>query len=403
MAFEKPVPSLGMLPLELIEMINQHMDVIDQLCMALCNRWLFACNPQVLYWIWGQFYRVERSVHDLRLEDEENKDYNEQIIKEFLTRLDVTDPRWFLCKGCERLHRVQDAEAPHPFSEKPICSKATESWRMPFMLNGQSLPLSSYPTYAAHKIFFVHVQLAMREFRLGPGCGISLEALSYKEAGIFPAGSHPAFSHRYEPNMESANLDKEMSKTIFSVDARASTEAPSPSLILRVQELCLVREDCAHTLLPQAVNMVRICWHMNSQVSNINAMVCSLFGNYWSGKDGNMGWEGRCPECNTSWHIQVRAVDHFGGVCLVITRWIDLGFGNDPEDPHWRALVEPRFQLAPLELAQDPRKRFEGLPDTKTSPSEEDQFFKNLDLLVGLKFLAVMSRLDMSRWYQTFV
>lgn len=111
-----------------------------------------------------------------------------------------------------------------------------------------------------------------------------------------------------------------------------------------------------------------------------------------------------CPECSTSWNLHLREVE-VDVVCLVLTRWKDLGPGLSPEDLRWRVQVPwgPFLSLSSTTLLNDPRMRFERhAKDPRGHWSQrlsfEDMLTRNLALLLEQRYQRVMKQWTPMWW-----
>lgn len=391
-AVGKPRANLGDLPIELLEMVAKHLVPLDLLCLSLCNKWLHESFPKV------QFY---------------NFGYEEATFLEFLHRLAKYEPRHYICKSCHRLHHVQSVQLPGPLCKPPSCYDAPSQltlrpWNRTdhYLFLDQPLRLTQFPCYTPYKFYFVHLQLAMRRFMHGPEFGIPVESLSYTEVATSRIVTKANTIH---PELEETRLIDERVQlntqtTLFSVDARICTSPPS--LFLRTQELAVVCREKAWKLLPDPfTDSIRICWHISTSNSGdlyIWNTISELVRQYQRGKRGkSLIVQGRCPRCDTAWKAQVREIEP-NDVSLVITRWINLGSGLDPEDSLWRSCMESRHYLRSNMRVADPRVRFEMDSVQARSGSaleEEALFWRNSELLRGRKYLELMSELDGQRWF----
>ncbi|KAJ5732696.1 hypothetical protein N7493_004177 [Penicillium malachiteum] len=390
---EKPKANLGELPLEILELITNHLVQLDITCLALCNHWLFRCFSSAMV---RKYYTREK--------------YENWAFKELLHRLNNSEARVFLCYSCNRLHRVQDVSLPGSVSTEPGCfSQRKTKYHSRYLT--QPIRLIEFPCYTDYKFHFVHLQLAMREiyhrdFYDGPGFGIPVESFFYTEVSTGPIGRKNPTSLEQQISNISTETTKSAERTLLSVDARIFKDGRNPSLCLRIQELALVEPQDTNKLIPGPDDHIRICWHVRSGSTEIDDLVRMMVQRFRNGKRGSsLVEQNRCSQCNTSWKIQVREVEveaRQKSVCLVITRWIDLGSGKSPEDPRWRSFIESRNTLSNGHIVSDPRVRFEKdsvqALGREIVLSEEAIFWKNVGLFSGDRYRHVMVQLDASRW-----
>ncbi|KAJ5892522.1 hypothetical protein N7504_009213 [Penicillium tannophilum] len=391
---EKPRAHLDALPIELLEMVAKFLLPVDLLCLSLCSKWLHGSFPKV------QFY---------------NFGYDEAIFLDFLDRLARDEPHHYICKSCHRLHRIEYVQLPGPLCKPPSCYEtpsklALNHWNKKdhYLFLDQPLILIQFPSYTQYKFYFVHLQLAMRRFMYGPGFGIPIESLFYTEVATSPIAKD---SNTINPQLEVSRItDDEVQlntqTTLFSVEARIC--ADPPSFCMRSQEMAVVCREKALTLLPNPfADSIRICLHISTAGSGdlfIWNRVSELVKQYHCGERGKyLTAQGRCPRCNTAWKAQVREIEP-NDVSLVITRWMSLGAGLDPEDPMWRSFIESKHYLPFDTVAADPRVLFEMdsvQARSGSALSEEALFLRNSELLRAGNYRESMSELDGQRWIMT--
>lgn len=315
------------LPLELLRMVVEHLSPVDFACLALCNHLLM-------------FYFAESAFHHTANECLEGSQDKTRIRTriDFLTRLSRDLPPYYLCHTCQRLHLWQRIALPSPKFNLPSCSEtlARKDWHLkaPFCH-------CLYPCYDQHKFHFVHLQLAMRRFYYGPHFGIPVESLFYTEAGTQVLGGLPDSWIGSAPN-STQELHSNYMTTLKSFEARICSTPPS--LCLRIQELAVVRRQNISRIFPVPMaSCMRICHHIGSGNSaffasesnpaDFDKFLTSFIEQYRS--DATLKHlvhqRQRCDNCNTSWKLEIRDLGK-KDVCLVSTRWIDLGPGLSPQD-----------------------------------------------------------------------
>ncbi|KAJ5935410.1 hypothetical protein N7466_004957 [Penicillium verhagenii] len=400
---EKPRPNLGDLPLEIIDEIRVYLEPLDILCLAVCNKWLFSSFPVI------QFY---------------NFNFDEYFLFEFLVRLDKTEPRNYLCHSCKRLHSAISVPLPGPTKRPPNChgipASGTTYSGYHHLYMDQTLRFCHYPSYTPYQFSFVHLQLAMRSFKHGDNFGIPVECLGYTEIAICPVAettNNPLTPSQHTQRLKELTLHEETRpnsvNVLFSVDARICAKNPhAPTLCLRTQELAMACRQKVWLISPDLwTDWVRICWHIStagfeSQDSHgIRHEIRELLRLFQLGeRPEKLFLQGRCKKCNTSWKIQVR---EFGpnDVCLVVTRWINLGSGRTPKDLVWRSLVESKPLLPSEMMTDDPRMQFERdsvQARSEDALSDEGLFWKNADILQEKGYRHLMTEVGVGRWYAPF-
>ncbi|KAJ5632597.1 hypothetical protein N7490_008936 [Penicillium lividum] len=391
---EKPRANLGDLPFEILENVAKHLSQLELLCLSLCNVWLYSSFPE------AQYYHF-------------NSD--EGILLEFLRRLARSEPRHYLCHSCKRLHRVQSVEPPGPFSKPPKCHGVPSPYYQSaidtnyhYLYLDQPLRMTQFPCYAKYKFYFVHLQLAMRSFTYGPEFGIPVESLFYTEVATssIATNTNPAQPIQLdESQLSGEETQLNTQTTLFTVDARICMK--QKSLCMRTQELVVVRREKVQQLSPGVwSDWIRICWHISTTASGsenneIVNIVREFVKMYEGGEEvGKLIASGRCNRCNTAWKVQIREIER-RDVCLVLTRWMNLGSGLNPQDSVWRSLIESKHSLRSVLMKHDPRVQFEH--DSVQARSgklltEEALFWRNVELLRGKRYRRLMIKLDDSRW-----
>ncbi|KAJ5697745.1 hypothetical protein N7488_011429 [Penicillium malachiteum] len=325
------------LPPELVLMIFRYLSPVDITCLALCNHYFMSCSSK-LDTLLGKRWpgvRTGRSDDDLQID--------------LLTRLARNLPHTTFV-----LHA-------YDFTFGNICFDAIQDRNSSLLMKAN---LSLFPTYSFFKFHFVHLHLAMRRYYFGPSFGITAESLMYTEVNpyrlLYPRTS--SFTCRTE---------------LKSIEARVCTN-PS-GLGIRMQSLAVVNRQDVQTIFDQK-DMVQICNHRMTFSADSPDIYKSCLRSQKDEADGEMSQlctQGKCDRCNTSWKLELREIEK-QDVCLLLTRWKDLGPGLNPEDDHWRIEQFWAFEktLEPSERVGDPRERFERLSecDSPQLLSQEDMF-----------------------------
>lgn len=373
---QKPI-TLPDLALELLLMISDHLSPVDIACLALCNRRLL--------------FSLGSACHDLPKNRTGGPEDGLRI--DFLTRFSRDLPQYYLCHACLRLHLWQKVALPGPKFKVPAC---VESLDQSVHRLKQPLDVFHYPSYTYYKFHFVHLQLAMRRFYYGAEFGIPVQSLLYTEVGTNPLTSKALKPKK--PHDEEEFQCSHMT-TLISVDARICLNPPS--LYLRTQELAVVRRQNLSLLFPYLENYaMHICMHIN-RISNLNSVGYGLINRYRSNTTIKPRDKGRCDKCNTSWQIEIRNMGQ-KDVCLVFTRWLDLGPGLSPDDNRWRCHNDHEFEgnLAEHEKT-DSRQRFENdsiQANCSDVLSEEEMYYGNIRFLQDQAYRTLMTRFGIADW-----
>lgn len=373
--------NLDFLPPELLLLISQHLSPVDSTCLALCNHRLFTIPfPDLLRRSPSEGSRGS-SVDNLRID--------------LLTTLTRNWPEYYLCYACMRLHLWRHVKLPAPGFKLRGCYDGLP-WDKAKSLC-LSLFLPQFPTYSTYGFHWLHLYLAMRRFYLGASFGIPLESLFYTEV---TRDSHP--STYSQQKMPEANLHRVTRTSLRSVEARIS---PSPSsFCLRIQELAITSRQNASYIFPRRLPF-EVCRHINNQsFVEIIKSVLEVYRQEGPGTPG-LSDHGQCHECNTAWSLDLREVE-VDKVCLVLTRWKDLGPGLSPEDPRWRVQLPwgPWVSLADTDMLNDPRVRFETYAEDCQGPSSQrlsvDEILaRNLALLRNRRYQRTMKQWQDGRWF----
>lgn len=145
---------------------------------------------------------------------------------------------------------------------------------------------------------------------------------------------------------------------------------------------------------------MHICMHIN-HIFNLNSVVHGLVNKYRSDTTTKPRDKGRCEECNTLWQIEIRNMGQ-KDVCLVLTRWLDLGPGLSPDDDRGRCHNDHEFEvnLAEHEKA-DSRKRFGNdsiQANSSDALSEEEMYYRNIQFIQDQAYRKLMTRFGVVSW-----
>ncbi|KAJ6002660.1 hypothetical protein N7451_005207 [Penicillium sp. IBT 35674x] len=365
-------------------MVKEHLSPIDTACLALCN------------------HNLERFLKPAA----QHLSTDSHLRMEFLTRLSRDVPEYYSCFMCARLHPWRKIESPSPTFKLFDCSISLprEKWHLRWpMFRGV------YPYGDFHDIHFVHLQLAMRRYYYGAEFGIPVESLFYTEVATWPLGDNGRASTASKSTLISPELHYMTS--LKSVEARVSISAPGPGLCLRTQELAVGRRENISKIFPRsASDLMYVCRHigvlpsassmLDLRTTGLRDLITSLIPQYSGNGSGKpIHWQ-RCQSCNTSWKLEIR--DLGNDICLVSTRWVDLGPGLTPEDARWRIhhYGGSGIMLDDHDLVGDPRVRFEeNFLQGSSALTEDELFQRNISFLKGQTYQTRMTRWGPSRWY----
>ncbi len=174
----------------------------------------------------------------------------------------------------------------------------------------------------------------------------------------------------------------------------------------------MTHQQSASHLFPRR-SRIQICRHIRAPASisteshRFGEIIDSVFEGYrQQGQTFAKLWcHGKFHQCDTSWSLELRDVET-NDVCLVLTRWKDLGPGLTPEDLRWRIQLPwgPFVSLENANILNDPRARFEieaKNPQGHWSQnlSVDDMLARNLALLRGRRYRRIMKQQRPGRWY----
>lgn len=221
-------------------------------------------------------------------------------------------PHHFLCYCCIILHKF---DGPEEFGLRGM--RVMSRCRLPCLVeylwqeNELQMQIHHFALHTDYCLSFMHLQLAMKQFYLGPRCGITTESLSHVEVK-----EHPKVT------------------TLYSIEAQICTEPVG--LYLRIQDIMLVKDPTTNLFGESITSIIpshdfSICPHIGSP--DIESLVEPLLLHHIEGTLFSQ-LDGTCVTCNTDCHFEIR--EHCGCGALIVTRWINLGPGLNPDGPLWR-------------------------------------------------------------------
>lgn len=349
--------TLAGLPLELLLSITRLLPLDDWICLALCNRGLYAIFDQ--------------RTNAARMSKRDNLPV--------LRRLERDLPNYFLCYVCYVLHRYDGTECIGLSGSR----SEQKRWFLPCFVEMQKhrkdLRLKEYQAFAwrsEHNIYFLNVQLAMKRFYYGEKFGIGTEALSHTQAQTHPAkSSYPKIT------------------SLLSIDAQIYSK--KPGLCLRKQHIMFVygtRPDlllsrCDANSIDEPPRVMFICAHVLSlkQAKLLDTAVNAHIDGKKSPRSTH-----KCKKCNTDYLIEV--CGYGSDLALVLTTWVNLGTGLTPDEPRWKVLSvanqDEDMKLGLNDQKDSPRACFE-----KASPRPLEALRScNLSYLKNQRFKQIMSQ-----------
>lgn len=331
------------LPTELLLQICEALKPVDLVCLCLCNN--------QLHMIFRRYYRLS-SLRKDKLS--------------ILSRLERDLPEYFACDICTILHKYDGSESfglsgmVHKRSCPLPCVRKGYKLAGDYF-GGSSMSLRTHCTFshAMNRISFLQIKLAMRRFRYGSHSGINTESLSYVQVRCYP---HP---------LEVSPLEYPTIDTLFSIQAQICSKPLG--VYIRMQDIVLfgIWEDSKIDSPSNPLSLYEICDH-----TSLQSKAFALDFVYEGFKEF-LAYT--CRKCNTESLIEIRRLG--SRVALIMTRWVNLGTGQDREDPLWKIhTFDPKNPPAALDdslTTQSPRACFEDM----TSLSFEDLRSRNLSYL----------------------
>ena len=286
------------LPDELFLNITDHLDVVDLACLSLCN-------------------------HDLDLKFGRSR--GSQILKDVGARQDLLvrfardHSALFFCYDCVRLHHMSGVPPPALTGMKPPygslkCVVHPTIRGRPLPYSCRVRPTHIHGPFSAYCIAFQHIQLAADI--LSPTHQALLQNLATVEV----------------QDRDGETLGSFPRTTLLSVEPRMM----HGEVYLRIQQWA---RFCGGNLSPGKFmwNMAA-CAHIDPSKyydsSLFKALDCDIFHrNQCCGACHRLL---KCMFCPTEYRFEVKNLHHRGDKALVLTKWPNLGRGDDPSTPSWR-------------------------------------------------------------------
>ncbi|KAH6671104.1 hypothetical protein B0J14DRAFT_595338 [Halenospora varia] len=224
----------------------------------------------------------------------------------FLASLENDLPQHFVCQECVCLHRMSTIEWPRVITRHlgPRCMWQSLDYRPLFR--------------SRYKIYFPHIQLAIRHHYCGTDNGLPLEA----------------FQH-----LEVENDQTERRTTLLSINA----QIVSKELLIRSQTWILLpwsRRDAFIDELVENSLSLDICVH--TRLGPIkNTLVSDLVRSRLDQLEAREKCQIQTLQCPYCWMDYTLDVVDFGeqGFAVLATRWINLGAGIGSADTKWQSHI----------------------------------------------------------------
>lgn len=223
--------------------------------------------------------------------------------EEFLWLLEKDLPDYIFCQRCAKLHRPDSrgaVEVDLSLGQQRPCFEADMSAHTIW--------------YYRDRLRFEHVQIAMKQHRLGLNSSIHVDHQSHTET--YESGS--PYGHQ------------------VSFNARIV----SNTFLVRAQDRLLIPADEVVPSLP--IEFLAICphlpdmWLYHDELSE--ALRCRLSHLHDQHPCAKCDGLKQCRYCPTEYQIDQKSFGKRGNV-IFITRWLDLGAGSTHLDPKWRSHV----------------------------------------------------------------
>jgi hypothetical protein len=273
------------LPREIILMVANMLPAPSAACLALSSR-------RVSHILGPGFWR------SLRTEAPD-------ILFTFLSSLAKDLPEHFLCQECARLHRMSVITWPRIITCQlgPRCT-----WQRPGYY---------YLSLSRYRIYFPHIQLAMKQHYCGTDIGFPLEA----------------FRH-----LEVEHDQTQQKITLLSVDA----QIVSNELLMRSQTWILLpwsRRDAFIDELAEKYFSSGMCVHTRGTLKR--GLVLNLVKSRLDQLESREKCYTQIMQCPYCWMDYVLGIIDFGerGFAVLITRWSNLGAGLDSTDVKWQSHI----------------------------------------------------------------
>jgi hypothetical protein len=253
----------------------------------------------------------------------------------FLSTLARDLPQYFVCHICFRLHKTDSVQWPRfvPYNHNlsgvhhaadplryVVCESCLQRHSTCSVQDSQTSSCVHHQPdfciyqFSFYRVQFVHVQLAMMHYHLGPKYGIPLEAFSHTEVML--------------------NVSRGFT-TLISVEARVASD----KLLMRSQQWFLVPTEQRDELFTGGV-VDHLCGHLPSQSSFVQRLVRRRL-DHPNCSDSFCSPTLQCQICHMDFTVD--AFD-FGakGTAIAVTRYINLGSGLAPKDLNWQCQLIPK-------------------------------------------------------------
>jgi hypothetical protein len=277
------------LPPEIILLVASMLPTPSAACLALCSR-------RLSHILGPGFWRSLQS---------EAPD----VLFAFLSSLAKDLPQHFVCQECACLHRMSAITWPRLI---------TPDWGFRFHWKSGFYHLS----WSRYRIYFPHIQLAMKQHYCGTDIGFPLQAFQHLEVE----------DDQTQQKITMLYVDAQIISNELLMRSQTWILLPWSRRDEFLDELankCLSNDICVHTRLgPLKKNVVSdlVRSRLDQLVAREKCRTQTL----------------QCPYC---WMDYVLDAIDFGerGFAILLTRWINLGAGLDSADPKWKSHITVRM------------------------------------------------------------
>lgn len=348
------VSQLLCLPPELIVLIASMLPTPSAACLTLCSRRLnHILGP-------GFWRCLQSEPPDVRLA--------------FLSSLAKDLPQHFVCKECACLHQMSAIKWPrlitHHSGPRCIWHWESSDYRHLF--------------WSQYRIYFPHIQLAMKQHQYGTDIGFPLESFQHLEV------EHDQTQQKITLSF----VDARIVSNELLMRSQTWILLPWSQRDVFIDELakdCLSNDICVHTRLgPLDRNLVSDL--VRSRLDQIEA------------REKCQTETLKCPYC---WMDYVLDAIDFGerGFAVLTTRWINLGAGLISADAKWQSHINismARGVHHPHDVG-DIRTSFEGQAELSveelTANNELKLFSKRQKRLVCRGSDGLVWKWDLGQWW----
>ncbi|KAL4964522.1 uncharacterized protein BDV14DRAFT_200806 [Aspergillus stella-maris] len=295
-ALDEHLSMLEKLPVELVQCITDSLEKDDIICLSLCS------------------HRVLETLGYQHLQEA-----NRQLKASVLLRIAAGLPAMFCCFSCGKLH--QTAAITHPVLSPKHDIKCQDMGT----LSNSSRISPLWPSLGFNYNFRrCHLLAVMKNHYHGHMHGIKAESLAYTEVQNSPVN----------PDVT----------TLLSYEARVcSPDTTNSTLLLQTQTWVLYHaKPNLHAILTTLASKAYICRHQcaTQPLDKIDVRQ-SVPGGAFDQLSRADSHHLLCMECFIEYRIDFQRCGSEGDA-IVVTKWLDLGAGLNPDDPEWKRIADAK-------------------------------------------------------------